>query len=294
LRLDEAGVVLRARRLSRDLTIEQIQQPLQAFVEAVTALPSGIVLRFDESLTESEAGHTLVVAGKRFIVLNGNDSPGRQRFTAGHEIAHIVLDLPTEHDDGGSEFARRSPNEVFCDLFAAELILPRHLLQPRIEDSDFGFTGIEDLANTFVASLAATGTRFAELCDRPCAVILMKDGFVRYAKRSKTFQETGAWIQPGGKAPSESFAARLMRSEQIDGPIEVDATAWLEDWKHGGRVMEDARHFPRWNQTLSLIWFERDRIPSSENDYSDDEDDEPALRPLDGVLPWPGKSRRRR
>lgn len=295
MNLDEAGVILRARRLSRHLTAEQVQGSLQAFVEAIGVLPSSTVLRYDESLGENEAGYTFEVAGKRCIVINGNDSPGRQRFTAGHEIAHIVLDLPTEHDADGSEFARRSPNEVFCDQFAAELILPRHLLQPRIEDSNFGFVAIDELANSFIASLAATGSRFAELCDRPCAFILMKDGFVRYARRSKTFQDCGAWIRPRGKVPSESFAARLMRSEQIDGPIEVDAAVWLEDWKRGGVLMEDARHFLRWNQTLSLVWFENDRVPVSESGYSDDdEDEEPALRPLDGILPWPGRGRRRR
>ena len=69
---------------------------------------------------------------------------------------------------------------------------------------------------------------------------------------------------------------------------------WFDDWKRGGVLQEDARYFPRWNQTLALLWFD-DRVPSSSSNYVDDDDDEePALRPLDGVLPWPGKSRRRR
>ena len=56
----------------------------------------------------------------------------------------------------------------------------------------------------------------------------------------------------------------------------------------GGVLQEGARHFPRWNQTLPLLWFEDDRVPSSASDYvEDDDDEEPALRPLDGVLPWP-------
>jgi hypothetical protein len=69
----------------------------------------------------------------------------------------------------------------------------------------------------------------------------------------------------------------------------------IDDWRCGGVVQEDARHFPRFNETLSLLWFEDDRKPGPSSDYADDDDeDEPALRPLDGTLPWPGKSRRRR
>lgn len=36
-----------------------------------------------------------------------------------------------------------------------------------------------------------------------------------------------------------------------------------------------------------------ERVPSSSEYSAGDEDEDPALRPLDGVLPWPGKSRRR-
>ena len=91
------------------------------------------------------------------------------------------------------------------------------------------------------------------------------------------------------------MAAALIRSAKVDGPIEVSADEWFDDWKRGGVLQEDARHFPRWNQTLALLWFEDGLVPSSSSEYvDDDDDDEPALRPLDGVLPWPGKNRRRR
>jgi hypothetical protein len=74
----------------------------------------------------------------------------------------------------------------------------------------------------------------------------------------------------------------------------VAATEWLDGWKGGGFLMEDARHFVPWNQTLSLLWFKDDRIPDANSEYDDNEDDEePALRPLDGILPWPSKRGRR-
>ncbi|MBI3768652.1 MAG: hypothetical protein HY271_09180 [Deltaproteobacteria bacterium] len=144
-------------------------------------------------------------------------------------------------------------------------------------------------------NLDALKTSLAAVCDRPCAFVLTQNGTIRYASRSKSLRECGGWIRPGQKVPDASLAAQLIRSAKVDGPIEVSAGEWLDDWGRGGVLQEDARHLPRWNQTLALLWFEDDRVPVSSSNYVDDDDDEePALRPLDGVLPWPGKSRRRR
>jgi len=293
--VDEFDAILRARRVSSRLTADQIRLSLESYLKAMSALPDDIVLRFDKTLGGNQAGHTVVVAGKRCIIINGNDRPERQRFTACHEVAHIVLGLPTEHENAGSQFARRSLNETLCDVFAAELLLPCHLFQPLVADPDFGFAAIEGLASNFVASLAATGSRFAAVCDRPCAFVLTQNATIKYASRSKSLRESGGWIRPGRKVPERSLAAQLIRSAKVDGPIEVSADEWLGDWKRGGVLQEDGRHFPRWNQTLALLWFEDNRVRMSSSDNLDDDDDEePALRPLDGTLPWPGKSRRRR
>lgn len=290
--MDEFSAIMRARGICRSLTEDHIGLALERYLAAMTGLPDGTIYRFDDTLGEGEAGHTVAVAGRRCIVINGNDRPERQRFTACHELAHIVLGLPTEHTQAGSQFARRSPREVLCDVFAAELLLPCHLFQPRVEDLDIGFGAVDRLSSEFVASLAATGSRFATVCDRPCAFVLIQDGVIRYASLSKSLRECRAFVRPGVKVPESSMARQRMRSEAIDGPIQVAADEWFDDWKRGGLVWEEARHSPRWNQTVTLLWFEDDRLPSSSSDDGED-DEEPALRPLDGVLPWPGKHRRR-
>ena len=110
-----------------------------------------IVVRYQGG---ANAGHTVVVGGRRCIIINGNDRPERQRFTACHEIAHIVLELPTEHANGGSQFARRSPNEVLCDVFAAELLLPCHLVQPLVEESAAAAESLKGQARNLVDAVA--------------------------------------------------------------------------------------------------------------------------------------------
>lgn len=286
--MDEFDVVLRARQLTSRLASDQIPVPLDAYLEEVAA-----VKRHDYSLAADEAGHTVSVAGKRCIVVNGNDPPERQRFTICHEIAHTILGLPSEHDPlTQAAFARRSPNEVLCDVFAAELLLPFHVFRQRVEDTEIGFTGVDDLAGRFQASRTATGSRFAAVCDRPCAFVLAHQDVVRYASLSNSLREGGAWVRPGIKIPQASLAARLRKCSG-DGPIEVPASDWFDDWNCPGLLLEDARYLPRWDQTLSLLWFEDDEIPRRLDPDGGEAGEEPALRELDGILPWPGRKKRR-
>jgi Zn-dependent peptidase ImmA (M78 family) len=291
--VDEFSVALEARRLSKQVREDQIPIPLELYLEAIKSQAGEVLLRYDTTLANDEAGLTFKVAGKTCIVINQNDAAERQRFTACHEIAHIVLELPTDHDGPKSHFVRRSQTETLCDMFASELLLPAHLLRPRVQDEEITFGAVESLAHEFIASLAATGSSFAAVCDRPCAFVLAQAGVIRYASRSKSLRELGGWIRPGTRVPTASAGSQLLRSKRVAGPIEIDCVQWLDDWARGGVLLEDARHFPRWDQTLSLLWFEEDQASSSASARHDDDDVEPVLRPLDGFLPWPGRSRRR-
>jgi hypothetical protein len=229
-------------------------------------------------------------------VVNGNDLPERQRFTVAHEIAHIVLDLPTEHDGAPAQdgFIRRSPNEVLCDVFAAEILLPFPRLKERVADRGLDFDAIDEIAADFEVSRTATGSRFAFVCDRPCAFVLAQAGIVRHVSRSKSLQDARAWVRPGLAVPEFSLAGHLRRGSTIQGPVEIPAADWFDDWKRGGSVLEDARYLQRWDHTLSLLSFEDDEPPRPSSTEDAEHEQEPALRELDGVLPWPDKSRRRK
>ncbi len=59
--------------------------------------------------------------------------------------------------------------------------------------------------------------------------------------------------------------------------------------------MEDVRVGGGWNQALTLLWIEDGDLPDPRGQRSIDDrtDEEPLLRELDGVLPWPGRGRRK-
>jgi len=50
-------------------------------------------------------------------------------------------------------------------------------------------------------------------------------------------------------------------------------------------VLEEARYLTRWDQTLTLLWFEDEEVPQ-EKEIEEDV----GLKELDGVLPWRARS----
>ena len=287
--MDELSVVLKARALINKVSPSTIPVPIEAYVEHV-----GAVLRLDHDLGPDEPGYCFPKNGKHCICVNAKDREERQRFTACHELAHIVLELPSDHVElPWWSYAKRSPNEISCDVFAAELLLPYKLFKPLVEKADMSLAAVDDLAGRFVASITATGSRFATLVSAPCAFVLSEQGKVRYASRSTALREANAWIQPRTPLPEGSLSARARAGSVSDGPEETEADVWFKDWARGGALLEDARYLKQWDQTLTLLWFEDEEVPPPSGDRRQREEEEFGLAELDGTLPWPGKKRRK-
>lgn len=286
--MDEFLAVLRARKLVNEVAPTDIPCPIEAYVKHV-----GATLRV-EDLPENEPGYKMERRGQPHIVVNGNDRTERQRFTACHELGHIVLEVPSEH---GAEpwwsYRVRPLHERCCDVFAAELLLPYTLFKPDVDSSEPGFAPLQDLADRFDTSLTATGSRFAAVASTPCAFVLAEGGLIRYASRSPTLRDANAWIQPRAPLPNGSVSARVRAGMSDTETHEIDADEWFSDWSRGGFVLEEARHLGRWDQTLTLLWFDEDEPTPTRSRKVDQQDEEAGLQELDGILPWPSKRRRR-
>jgi len=287
--MDEFSAALKARELVNKVGPTAIPVPIQPYLDQI-----GAVLRIDKDLGPEEAGYTIEVKGKHHIHVNSNDSDERQRFTACHEAAHIYLELPSEHAElPWWSYAKRSPNEIACDVFASELLLPYKLFKPLVDKSEISLAVVDGLAHNFAASAMATGSRFATFVGAPCAFILSERGKVRFASRSKTLREANAWVHPRSALPSGSVCERLRAGGSYNGPEEIEANIWFNSWERGGVLLEDARHIVRWDQTVALIWFEDEEVPAPTRDRRGREERTLGLAELDGVLPWPGRRRRK-
>jgi hypothetical protein len=295
--LDETAVVLKAQKFVYDVNPTTIPVSLAQYLQKVAA-----EFRQDD-LDDNEPGFSFPASGKHFICVNAKDREERQRFTVCHELGHIVLGLPSNHKAEPWWSAKRPLAEILCDVFAAELLLPRRLFEPLTNQGNIGFAAIDSLAARFVASTTATGSRYAAATAAPCAFILSETGKVRYSTRSRALQDASAWIAPRTDLPSGSVSARA-RAGDSRAREEVDADVWFSNWERGGVLLEEARFLPQWDQVLTLLWFESEEVPplkrparrwdrDVDERESHDDEDEDGLKELDGNLRWPSKKRRR-
>ena len=281
--MNEFSAVLKARKFIREVGSTIIPAPIKAYAEHV-----GAVVRQEYDLEPDEPAFSFLGRGRHHICVNAKDSAERQRFSICHELAHIILQLPSDHKaTPWWSYAGKPPNEIFCDVFAAEVLLPYNLFRPLVAKSDFGLAAVDKLAQHFAASSMATGSRFATLCPAPCAFVLSEKGKVRYTSRSMTLRDASAWIPTHMPLPEGSAAERAHRKRMYESPEEVPAEIWFNNWDRGGILLEDARHLAQWDQTVALLWFEDEEVPPLEKDHRKREEDEFGLAELDGILPWP-------
>ena len=293
--MDEFQTILKARQFVGVASNEAVPVNIEHLAVAAEAK---IKIAYD--LADDESGQTTQFRGKHLIIVNGNHREERQRFTVLHEIAHIVLGLPSQHHgttlktDVLLRYGRRPEEEMLCDVFAAECLLPYDPFAKEVADADISLDAVKSFAKEYKASLTTTGSRFALNANEPCAFVLSEDGWIRYVSRSKYLSELKGWIDFNVPVPEGSVAHRLMHGgSKIEDYDEILTDVWFDEGlQNRPLVAEEAILLQEWNQCLSLIWFDESLKPVRER-WDEDEDNEPLLKELDGTLPWPSKSRRR-
>ncbi|ASR44441.1 hypothetical protein BEN78_14785 [Xanthomonas citri pv. mangiferaeindicae] len=289
--MEDAEVAHRAREFLRQVGAVPVGEDLSPYAKAL-----GAKIKFDE-LDKGESGYTLTRAsGKHVITINALESPQRQRFTICHEIAHIALELPSDHKEVAPwAFAKRHINEVHCDLFAAELLMPYQQWLAIVSKGEPSLDAIKTMAATFCTSYPATASRFATLSDGPCAFVTMERGTVRYAAQSKTLRALNARIRARSPIPEGALAHRLRAAKETQTQTaDVAQDVWFEDWEAGLELVELSRHYAESDTTTSLLWFDNEDAPEIEVDrFGRQTREETGLDELTGHLEWGSRSRRR-
>lgn len=289
--MTETDVLLKARQFVTGLDLANIGTDLSIYIEK-----AGASVRHEE-LDDGESGYSLQVkSGAWRIVVNSLESPERQRFTICHEIAHIVLGLSSSHDEVKSwAYAKRDINETWCDMFAAELLMPMSTFKAAMGDEEPSFELVESLASTFNTSFPAAASRLATLADSPVAFVTMDRGIIRHAARSTSLRKVNAWIAPKSPIPAGSVA-HAIRTEQGNQheTQEVAQDIWFAEWDKGSDLWEMSRHYARYDQTVSLLWFDEEDLPNEDvRRFKTTTSEDEGLSELTGELPWPGRNRRR-
>ena len=252
--MDEFRTVLKAREFVRKAGIESVPVDIGRLAAAANATVKVAMI-----WPTTNPGRRLRTGGRHFIIVNGNHSEERQRFTVLHEIGHIVLELPSNHHGATVKtgallrYARRPEEEMLCDVFAAECLLPHEPFAERVVATDISLEAVKSLAREFGASLTTTGSRFAFHANEPCAFVLSEEGRTRYVSRSRFLRELKGWIGFRVPVPRGSVAHRLI--EGGSGTEEYDEVP-TDVWFNGGirnrpMAAEESILLPEWNQCLS-------------------------------------------
>lgn len=282
--MDESDVVQIAREFVAKVDVSNIRNDLNAYISEINAKV------ISEPLGEGESGYTITKPnGKHIITINSLENEERQRFTVCHEIAHIVLKLESSHEEVPSyAIAKRHQNEVHCDTFAAELLMPYKQWLSSIPSGEPSLDMIQKMANIFGTSFPAAASRFATLSTIPCAFVTMERGFVKYAVRSTSLRQVRAWISPKSIIPVGSVANDL-RTAGVTGTNadQVSQDIWFENWEDGLDMQELSRHYAPADTTISLLWFDHEDLPEKEFDrFGKHVVDDGGLAELTGVLEW--------
>lgn len=291
--MDEITAVTRARQFLRRHNVEDV--PVNAWE---LAQAEGYEVRESDKLVDGEAGQTLVKAGRKFIVVNKNDHPYRRRFTIFHEIAHHVLGLPSKHGSHltSSELERyraRPPEEILCDVFAAECLVPWAPIKSLTDKMEFTAATIAGLSDRFEASKPCVASRFASASSNLLAYVVAEDGIIKYQICSGPLRNTQIWLLKNVPLPRSSAAARAVASNQEYAVGDSDGSDWSNsDAAERFSVREEVINTPQWQQSLSLLTFEED-VPASRRDERRSTEDEELLPELTGYLSWDKAGKRR-
>lgn len=197
------------------------------------------------------------------IILAPGQSPGRQRFSIAHELAHFHIpthkDLPTAWCGEGDMTAGASGgkgHEWEANDFAAELLMPRHLFARDAKGRDPVFREIVALANPdmYDVSVTAAAFRYVEVTREACALVCARDGLIEWVAKSETFVYRIPWRSD--PVPPGSSAKAVFSGEAAgDGTEPIEPHAWLEmEQRQPVELFESTFSIPSESQVLSLIW----------------------------------------
>lgn len=291
----ELKTIAEAWEFQREAGISEVPVSIDKYLQVVNAR---VIPRKD--LKDEEAGQVFKVGEQFRIIVNANHSVERQRFTILHELAHIRLKLPSNHEAATSVkdlfgYQRRPREEILCDIFASECLLPKQCFRSEVLKSSCTFSAIQDLAERFEASLTATGSRFAAYCGEDCAWVLCDQQRVRHVSYSPSLRQKRFFIRTGIEIPKASVLGRLSSGHGTARPITPEilpAHVWLNEAVSGvEEVTETALVMSSIGQGVALIVGEP--IEEQHHTSRDDDREDVLLRELDGVLHFPGRRRRR-
>jgi hypothetical protein len=106
--------------------------------------------------------------GRIRVVINVSAPRQRQRFTLAHELGHYLVHI--QADAALAQEARQS-EEVFCNIFAGSLLMPRDWLEDNYAESPPSLQTLVNVARQTQVSLSAAAVRLRDVFGWRCVLL---------------------------------------------------------------------------------------------------------------------------
>ena len=245
-----------AKKLLKELFIKE---PAKLDLYAIAGYEN---LFIEEGDLFSCEGQLVVQDGIGIITIDDKiTEKGQKKFTIAHEMGHYF----NTGKKNGSYFCsgldirgikQNITAEIDANDFAAELLMPEDWFCAFTKGKKFDKKLLSGTAEYFDISLSAAALRYAEIGHHPVAIIMSKDGVVKWSRINKYF--TFHFIKNGSKINNLSYAYEFFNGEKIpDDPEEILADAWFaEDFNYKKEYFLYEQNIPmyRYNSVLTLLW----------------------------------------
>lgn len=246
---------MKATEVLRRLNVQRLDE---LDVEAI-AFHYGLQVRYG-GLSGAQ-GRLASRSGRGFVrIADAIHQLERRRYIIAHELGHHLIHAPkgrlslcTEGDFLRYD-ASAGDTEEEANWFAAELLMPKPLFEPKCDVRQPSLAQVRALAQMFTTTTTATAIRFVDLAPEACAVVWCENGAIKWAIRGPDFWP---WIEFGQHLDSYTNAADAFHRKALPrGPQLVPARAWTS--KQSGELYEDTEWFSGLGATLTLLWLPGD------------------------------------
>jgi Zn-dependent peptidase ImmA (M78 family) len=169
----------------------------------------------------------------RCILINYDEDIYRQRFTAGHEAAHAILDHDQDVVISFQKWAGDQLSEIRANTFASRFLLPPDALRDLPAPQRWMASDAVQWANKFKVSTAALANALKDekLIDKPVEEAIKA---VKVPAQMKTDPELSPSLSPGPRARK----AELLRLGLSGFYVDLCFDAYEEGHVTAGRIAE--------------------------------------------------------
>jgi len=151
------------------------------------------------------------------IEIRASDPQGRRSFSFAHEIGHLLMPNYQIHpvpkvDACTGEFSLQNEEEYFCDMAAANLLLPDTILRRRCSEIAPSIDALIGLANEFEASIEAVALRVDHLSAWDCTPVVWEMALKPSQRQSE--DQTSLFGSDEVPPPAEEFRVKFHAGRQ--------------------------------------------------------------------------------